>query len=228
MTGEDAPLSSVVSLKLTINSITLTGAKSSPALVSTPITVDFARLVGLRTQLGSAPCRPILTAVQLLFWRVRSSLRLAPSPPTTLNGTFTAPTSTAPQTKSVTVTFPTPIVVAANALAGLHMEFDIPKIAGSRRRGRSHGRDHPGDIRGSGQGDRCRRPSHRTHGYHCRREYGQVRLRCRGRLDLRSPWPSLTALRSTRVSLCPLCRARAHLSRCRARCDGTAASWPAT
>jgi hypothetical protein len=51
-TGEDAPLSSVVTLKLTINSITLTGAKSSPVLVSAPITVDFARLVGLRTLLG--------------------------------------------------------------------------------------------------------------------------------------------------------------------------------
>jgi hypothetical protein len=52
VTGEDAPLSSVVSLNLTINSIVLTGAKSSPALVSAPITVDFARLVGLRTPLG--------------------------------------------------------------------------------------------------------------------------------------------------------------------------------
>ncbi len=38
-----------------------------------------------------------------------------------------APTTTTPQTKSVSVTFPTPMVVAANGLAGLHVEFDIPK-----------------------------------------------------------------------------------------------------
>src|SRR4249920_471506 len=52
VTGEDAPLSSVVSLNLTINSITLTGQNSSPQLVSSPVTVDFARLVGLRTPLA--------------------------------------------------------------------------------------------------------------------------------------------------------------------------------
>jgi hypothetical protein len=52
VTGEDAPLSSVVSLNLTINSITLSGAHNSPQLIASPITVDFARLVGLRTQLA--------------------------------------------------------------------------------------------------------------------------------------------------------------------------------
>jgi hypothetical protein len=52
VTGEDAPLSSVVSLNLTINTITLTGQNNSPQLVSSPITVDFARLVGLRTPLA--------------------------------------------------------------------------------------------------------------------------------------------------------------------------------
>jgi hypothetical protein len=36
VTGEDAPLPSVVSLNLTINSITLTGASNSPQLVSSP------------------------------------------------------------------------------------------------------------------------------------------------------------------------------------------------
>ncbi len=52
VTGEDAPLPSVVSLNLTINSITLTGTANSPQLVSSPITVDFARLIGLRTPLA--------------------------------------------------------------------------------------------------------------------------------------------------------------------------------
>ena len=52
VTGEDAPLPSVVSLNLTINSITLTGKASSPQVLSNPATVDFARLVGLRTPLA--------------------------------------------------------------------------------------------------------------------------------------------------------------------------------
>ena len=71
VTGEDAPLSSVVSLNLTINSITLTGATNSPQLVSSPITVDFARLLGLRTPLDSKQYRLTLIPVRLLCWRVR-------------------------------------------------------------------------------------------------------------------------------------------------------------
>ena len=53
---------------------------------------------------------------------------IAPGTPpqvSTLSGTFASPTSTSPQTTSVTVTFPTPMVVTANGLAGLHTEFDI-------------------------------------------------------------------------------------------------------
>jgi hypothetical protein len=127
VTGEDAPLASVVSLNFTINSITLTGAKNSPALVSTPITVDFARLVGLRTPLGfgTVPADTYSSATFVLASPVITSITTVT--PTTLAGTFTAPTSTAPQTKSVTVTFPTPMVVAANSLVGLHMEFDIAR-----------------------------------------------------------------------------------------------------
>ena len=127
VTGEDAPLASVVSLNLAINSITLTGAKSSPVLVSSPITVDFARLVGLRAPLGfsAVPADTYTSATFVLASPVITSV--SGTTATTLNGTFTAPTTTTPQTKSVGVTFPTPMVVAANGLAGLHVEFDIPK-----------------------------------------------------------------------------------------------------
>jgi hypothetical protein len=130
VTGEDAPLSSVVSLNLTINSITLTGATSSPQLVSSPITVDFARLLGLRTPLGfsAVPADTYTSATFVLASPVISfTSALAPPQVTTLNGTFANPTSTNPQTTSVTVTFPTPMVVGANGLAGLHTEFDIRK-----------------------------------------------------------------------------------------------------
>jgi hypothetical protein len=128
VTGEDAPLPSVVSLNLTINSITLTGASNSPQLVSSPITVDFARLVGLRAPLAfnAVPADTYTKATFVLSSPVINYIS-AGTPPqvTTLNGTFTNPTSTNPQTTSVVVTFPTPMVVGASGLAGMHTEFDI-------------------------------------------------------------------------------------------------------
>src|SRR6266404_7557465 len=127
VTGEDAPLPSVVGLNLTINSITLTGKNNSPQLVSSPITVDFARLVGLRTPLAfsAVPADTYSSTTFVLASPVINFISLV-SPPqvSTLNGTFASPTSTSPQTTSVTVNFPTPMVVGTNGLAGLHTEFD--------------------------------------------------------------------------------------------------------
>lgn len=128
VTGEDAPLSSVVSLNLSINSITLTGASNSPQLVSSPITVDFARLVGLREPLafGAVPADTYTKATFVLSSPVINYISPGTPPQvSTLNGTFANPTSTNPQTTSVTVSFPTPMVVTANGLAGMHTEFDI-------------------------------------------------------------------------------------------------------
>src|SRR6202158_6505937 len=97
VTGEDAPLPSVVSLNLTINSITLTGASNSPQLVSSPFTVDFARLVGLRAPLAfnAVPADTYSKATFVLSSPVINYIS-AGTPPqvTTLNGTFTNPTST--------------------------------------------------------------------------------------------------------------------------------------
>jgi hypothetical protein len=128
VTGEDAPLPSVVSLNLTINSITLTGASNSPQLVSSPITLDFARLVGLRAPLAfnAVPADTYTKATFVLSNPVINYISVGTPPQvTTLNGTFTNPTSTNPQTTSVVVTFPTPMVVGASGLAGMHTEFDI-------------------------------------------------------------------------------------------------------
>jgi Domain of unknown function (DUF4382) len=128
VTGEDAPLPSVLSLNLTINSITLTGASNSPQLVSSPITVDFARLVGLRAPLAfnAVPADTYTKATFVLSSPVINFLS-AVNPPQvgTLNGTFTTPTSTSPQITSVVVTFPAPMVVGPSGLAGMHTEFDI-------------------------------------------------------------------------------------------------------
>jgi Domain of unknown function (DUF4382) len=128
VTGEDAPLPSVLSLNLTINSITLTGASNSPQLVSSPITVDFARLVGLRAPLAfnAVPPDTYTKATFVLSSPVINFLSTVNPPQvSTLNGTFTNPTSTNPQTTSVVVTFPAPMVVGASGLAGMHTEFDI-------------------------------------------------------------------------------------------------------
>ena len=128
VTGEDAPLPSVVSLNLTINSITLTGASNSPQLVPSPFTVDFARLVGLRTPLAfnAVPADTYTKATFVLSSPVINYISPGTPPQvSTLNGTFASPTSTNPQTTSVTVSFPTPMVVTANGLAGMHTEFDI-------------------------------------------------------------------------------------------------------
>jgi hypothetical protein len=130
VTGEDAPLPSVVSLNLTINSITLVGQNSSPQVLSTATTVDFARLVGLRAPLAfkAVPADTYSSATFVLAGPVINYIDPSnPSQIDSLNGTFTSPTNTNPQTASVTVSFPTPMVVTASGLAGLHTEFDIRK-----------------------------------------------------------------------------------------------------
>ncbi len=125
VTGEDAPLSSVVGLNVTINSITLNGVNNSPEVVSTPTTVDFARLIGLRSPLAfnSVPPDTYSSATFVLASPVVISyVDMTQNPPalSTINGTL-------PQspTYSMTVTFPAPMVVGSNGLAGLKMDFDI-------------------------------------------------------------------------------------------------------
>jgi hypothetical protein len=125
VTGEDAPLPSVVGFNVTLNSITLNGqGNTTTTVLSTPTTVDFARLVGLRSPLSfsSVPANTYASATIVLASPVIDYITLNPSPTvTTLNGTF--PNNQNPYT--VTINFPTPMVVGANGLAGLRMDFDI-------------------------------------------------------------------------------------------------------
>ncbi len=123
VTGEDAPLPSVVGLNLTINSITLTGQNNSPAVLSTPTTMDFARLLGLRSPLAfnSVPADTYSSATFVLASPVISYVDMTQNPPAvnTINGTL-------PQSPyTLTVNFPKPMVVGSNGLAGMKMEFDI-------------------------------------------------------------------------------------------------------
>ena len=125
MTGEDSPLSSVVGFQVTLNSVTLTGQDNSTAtVISTPTTVDFARLIGLRSPLAfnSVPPDTYVSATFVLANPVIDYITLNPSPAvSTLTGVF--PNSANPYT--LTVQFPTAMVVGPNGLAGLKMDMDI-------------------------------------------------------------------------------------------------------
>ena len=123
VTGEDAPLPSVVGLDITINSVTLNGQNNSPQLVSTPTTVDFARLLGLRSPLAfnSVPADTYSSATFVFSSPVISYVDMTQNPPalSTVNGTL-------PQSPyTMTVNFPTAMVVGSNGLAGLKMDLDI-------------------------------------------------------------------------------------------------------
>ena len=123
ITGEDAPLPSVVSFNITINSITLQNSSSTVTALSTPTRVDFGRLVGLRSLLGfnTIPAGKYTSATFTLANPVISYVDMTQNPPalTQLNGTLT--------TSTVTVAFPQAMVVDSNGLGGLHIDFDLRK-----------------------------------------------------------------------------------------------------
>jgi hypothetical protein len=122
VTGEDAPLSSVVSFQLTLNSVTLNGAKNTPQVISNT-TVDFARLIGLRSPLSfnSVPADTYQSATITVSSPVITYVDMTQNPPAlnTIKGTLPANPYT------VTVNLPSPMVVSNNGLAGLKMELDI-------------------------------------------------------------------------------------------------------
>lgn len=122
--GEDAPLPWVVSFNITINSITLNNGSTGVQALSQPTTVDFGRLMGLRSLLAfnSIPAGTYSSATFNLSSPVISYITMTPSPAsTTVNGTLTNST--------VTVAFPAgaPLVISNSSLGGLHMDFNLAK-----------------------------------------------------------------------------------------------------
>ncbi len=127
VTGEDAPVSSVVAFKVTINSITLNNGSTSVQVLSTPTAVDFGRLMGLRSLLGFNTVAPgTYNSATFVFENaspapVIDSVNLNTTPPSVqpLTGNFSQAT--------VTVPFPAgkPLVVGSNGLAGLHIDFNL-------------------------------------------------------------------------------------------------------
>jgi hypothetical protein len=129
VTGEDAPLASVVAFKITINKITLNSSSSTVTALSTPVAVDFGRLVGLRSLLGfnTIPAGTYTSATVTFE---------ASSPAPTINyvDLTTKPPSLGAatgvlSTSTVTASFPNgkPLTVGSNGLAGLHLDFDLRK-----------------------------------------------------------------------------------------------------
>ena len=127
MTGEDAPLPAVVSFVVTLNSVTLNGKDGTAApVITTPVTVDFARLVGLRAPLAfnSVPPDTYVSATFVLANPMIAWVDWTQNPPTMgapIAGTF--PGNQNPF--SITVQFPKAMDVSSNGLAGLRMEMDI-------------------------------------------------------------------------------------------------------
>ena len=127
VTGEDAPASSVVGFNVTIDSLTLNNSTSTVSAISSPEAVDFARLMGLRTLLGFNTIAPgTYTSVTFTFENTNpapaiSYVDMTATPPSVkaLEGSFSQTT--------VTVPFPAaaPLVVSANGLVGLHIDFDV-------------------------------------------------------------------------------------------------------
>src|ERR1700757_4456299 len=117
VTGEDAPLPSVLAFNVTLNSITLNNGSSSVSVLSTAQTVDFARLLGLRTLIGFNSVAPgtYASATIQLSSPVISYLDLSTNPPSvsTINGTLTNST--------VTVALSKPLVVSQSGLAALSL-----------------------------------------------------------------------------------------------------------
>jgi len=127
VTGEDAPVSSVVGFNVTIDSITLNNSTSTVPAMTTPTAVDFGRLMGLRSLLAfNTIPQGTYTSATFTFEASNpapliSYVDLSTNPPSvqeltgTLNQTI------------VTVPFPNgaPLTVSSNGLVGLHIDFDL-------------------------------------------------------------------------------------------------------
>jgi len=126
VTGSDAPLASVVGFQVTLQSITLSDGTNTVSALSQPTTVDFARLLGLRTLLGLNQVAPgtYTSATLTLSSPMISYIDTAANPPTvsTINGYFGAPSTT---TTTVTVALNPNFVISENGLGGLHMHFNL-------------------------------------------------------------------------------------------------------
>ena len=122
--GTDAPMASVTSFAVQINSVVATESNGSTvSLISGTPTVDFARFNGLQTLLdmNDVPAGSYTGVTITLGPATLAYLNTSSSVPTITTETASLTTST------VTYTTPTPIVVSQSGPAGLHLYFDLRK-----------------------------------------------------------------------------------------------------
>ncbi len=126
VTGSDAPLRSVVGFQVTLTSLKLSDGASSVEIMTDPTTVDFSRLLGLRTLLGlnQVPTGTYSSATLTIQNPVISYLDITADPPAikTMAGYFGMPNTT---TTTVQIALNPNLVVGENGLAGVHMHFNL-------------------------------------------------------------------------------------------------------
>jgi hypothetical protein len=124
--GGDAPLPSVLAFNVTLTSMKLDGTTE---LLTAPTTVDFARLLGLRTLLGfnTVPAGTYKSITIAMSNPSISFLDLTTTPPSASNitGTFKDAGGNNVPSTTVTVALTRPLTVAPSGLAGLHMDFNL-------------------------------------------------------------------------------------------------------
>ncbi len=155
--GTDAPMASVVSFSVVLESVTATDANgNSVSLVSGTPTVDFARFNGLQTLLdmndvdaGSYSNISITLGAATIGYLDTSG----GGAPTIQTMAATYPNSASTYTYTTTLT--NPLVVAQDgAPAGLHMDFDLRKSIGVDGSGAITGAVTPTfKVNGVGTGD---------------------------------------------------------------------------
>jgi hypothetical protein len=126
ITGGDAPLPSVLAFNVTLTSLKLDGTTE---LLTSPTTVDFARLLGLRTLLGfnTVPAGTYRSLTISMTNPSISFLDLTTTPPgaTNMAGTFKDAGGNNVPSTTITVALTQPLTVASGGLAGLHFDFNL-------------------------------------------------------------------------------------------------------
>ncbi len=119
--GTDAPLVSVLAFHVTFTGMTVSDGTNTASLLAAPVDIEFARLNGLRTllTLNAVPAGTYSSVTITLAAPVISFLDTSTDPPTvgTLNGQLTR--------SSVTVPLRSPLIVNADDLVGLFVDFRL-------------------------------------------------------------------------------------------------------
>jgi Domain of unknown function (DUF4382)/Domain of unknown function (DUF5666) len=127
LTGGDAPVCDILSFKVTITGATLgsSASNSSASLISSssPVTVDFARLMDFATylNLGSAPAGTYQTLTLTLANPQMTVLDVSKTPPSPLQIPTTLSSS------NVSVKLGAPLVVSSGGTVGLSLDFNLLK-----------------------------------------------------------------------------------------------------